>query len=163
MSVLPKLVGEHPVYPDHGMFLLECESLEAIDSDFELDATHFVAFLITDFSVLTRDEIQAAAADLIQLGCRYLCAWGPSCREAHLAFDLACVEFHGGNYEDGVIFTDDYSRCSDLSESIWTTLHVAHPEESYANETLATVAICVNDSVSARLVESKFRNQQLSE
>ena len=156
-SASPIVVGKLPDRPDVDLRLFECESFESIFSDFELEAAHFVALLIADFKVLTRDQIQAAGVELIRRGCRYFCAWDPDCTDAHLAFDLACVEFHKGDCDKGAILTGDFHR-DPLEEAIWFTLFCSCPVEPYDLDWHATIAICINDPGSARVVEAAFRN-----
>ncbi|MEW4563684.1 hypothetical protein AB1K70_14215 [Bremerella sp. JC770] len=139
---------------DRDLYILECDSFADIfPAATTLPGDHFVTLLIANFALTTVDDLVSLSSHLIAAGSRYFCAWGPECKKAHLAFDLACCEFEAGN--DSVILTTDHADES-LDDAIWFALNCAVPAEPFDRDWRAIISICVNHKPAGQSVRRAF-------
>lgn len=145
---------EHRDGAKRRLTLIECDTFSDVMAAIETPpGKRFATLLVADFLAATADGLVILARRLIDLGARYLCAWGPGCQSAHDSFDIACCEFEMNS--ESVILTTDHSN-ETLAKAVWFALECTDPVPPYKFDSI--VAICVNDKNAGSIIRNAFRD-----
>jgi hypothetical protein len=82
---------------NRAIFVLTFDSLNAAYVSPNSDGQRFVCFCAMDARAMSADELGKFCSGLPQLGCAYLCTWGPDCQRVH---DIMDEEIVGDNPPD---------------------------------------------------------------
>jgi hypothetical protein len=90
-------------------------------------------------------QLGTVLEQLLDIGCVYLCAWGPGCEYTHDLMDETVVAMELGGAPERTIMTTWHNRES-LAEAAEFALVCGRPDEGYADGCKATVlAVVGND------------------
>lgn len=120
-------------------------SVVRIDELIELKypSKYFTLLLAADFRKIENDLIIEIAKKLIYKGLAYICTWGPECKNAHGAFDIANVlweEENGKKFHVMSTWHDDES----LEEALWFCIFNATVDDEYWDH-CSTIAVAINE------------------
>ncbi len=130
MIVLPRCLGRHSVL-NRDVYLL---TLDDLDTSFELpdiQGHQFTCFCTLNAKGLPADKLGKFGSQLLQLGCAYLCTWGPDCERVHDIMDAEVVGNNPPQSDFGCVMTTWHAEES-LRDALSFFLNCTYPDETYA-------------------------------
>jgi hypothetical protein len=112
---------------------------------------HFVLMLAADFNNMSSEEITKVAKRLIDKGLAYICTWGPSCEEAHDAFDLANILWEDETKKEFHVMSTWHSE-EPIQEALWFALFSAFVDEKIWEQT-STVCVSIANQEWYKIIE----------
>jgi hypothetical protein len=128
--VAPRSLGHHPA-SRREVLLLNLDELSTPYTLPTIKGRHFVCFCAMDAGPIRADDLQSFCSRLLQLGCAYLCAWGPDCERVHDIMDERVVGENPPESYIGCVMTTWHADES-LEEALWFLLFCTSPDETYA-------------------------------
>ena len=127
-----------PDRPTKTVFLTACDSISELPHKIGPTSRYFGLLLAADTRGVDPSFIDDIAAQLLEAGLVYLCAWGPDCEHLHDIFDEADLarELDGkasSNGCDGVVMTT-WHKDESLKEALQFFVQSAFATEAYASE-----------------------------
>ncbi len=121
--------------------------------------TQFICMIVGDASEIPEEQISSLAAQLIQSGMVYLCAWGPDCSRVHDLTDLILVdqELESGN-EIPVMTT--WHIHESLDDALWFALNSACPAEEYETACSSLIILVVNNDAWMTHIGRRLSNME---
>jgi hypothetical protein len=94
---------------------------------------HFVCLSVWDSSAATVDEVGSFCRRLLDLGCAYLCTWGPGCERVHDIMDEVIVGDGSLESYRGLVMTTWHPHSDwSLEETLDFLLDDTRPAEEFA-------------------------------
>lgn len=124
-------------------YLIEAERPEDVPMALALPGRYFVCLLALDASDVPDATIERLARRLFAAGCVYICCWGAACSRVHDLFDEVDVE----RAPDGPFAMSTWHEGESLAEALWFAWFNACPDEAFAEDCRAGVAISVGSPV----------------
>lgn len=112
------------------VYLVSAPGLEQLPPQIQPPCARFVLLLIED-GTARGGNMSATLGRLLDMGCVYLCAWGPDCEYVHDTMDDAILERDLEERQKGVIMTSWHARDT-LAEVLDFVLPWAIPDDYYA-------------------------------
>ena len=127
-----------PDRPTKTVFLTACDSISELPHKIGPTSKYFGLLLAADTRGVDPSFIDDIAAQLLEAGLVYLCAWGPDCEHLHDIFDEANLarELDGNtssNRSDDVVMTT-WHKDESLKDALHFFVHSAFATEAYASE-----------------------------
>jgi hypothetical protein len=136
-------VGQEPA-SGRDVFLVSVSNLEDLPSQLVLSCSRFVLLLAHDASTKPA-KLETVLERLLDMGCVYLCTWGPGCEYTHDLMDETVLALELAGAPERTIMTTWHSTES-LAEATEFALLCAHPDEGCTDGCKATVlAVVGND------------------
>lgn len=137
--VTPQPLGFAPLF-EREVLLISLPSLESPFSWSSSPKRPFACFCATDAHSVPVEVLSKFCSRVIELGCAYLCAWGPGCERVHDAMDEEAMGDDPPKTDVGCIMTTSHADES-LEEALWFFLNCTVPEEDYAPNGCGTAVI----------------------
>jgi hypothetical protein len=128
----PRFVGCDLKF-ERRIWILELETLQSPFDCAELQKHQFACLCVIDASSIETRKLRAFCSRLIDLGCAYLCTWGPECERVHDIMDDQTMGENPPASEIGCLMTTWHAKES-LAESVDFFLAWTVPDEEYAPE-----------------------------
>lgn len=120
------------------LFRLHFKQPDEVPTSFDIPSKYFGCFLYWNASGVTNKVISRVARNLLKAGCVYFSTWGKDCERVHDIIDDIAFELN----PDHFIMTDWHSHDS-LEYALWYFLNVAYPDDRYADNCRAGIAISI--------------------
>jgi len=128
--IAARILGYHSA-SERKVLLLALDELHTPYTLPVTDGHHFTCFCAMDATRFSVEAISEFCSHMLQLGCAYLCTWGPDCERVHDIMDELIV---GGNPPEsyiGCVMTTWHAQDS-LEEALEFFLFATEPDETYA-------------------------------
>jgi hypothetical protein len=136
----PHSLGRHSEY-NREILILSIDSFE--DAAWQLDRPgQFTCFCAADADGIPTESIARFCSRLLELGCAYLCTWGPDCERVHNIMDGEDVRLHPPTPDSGCVMTTWHAG-ETLDRALWFFFECTGPDESYASKGCDTGLIIV--------------------
>ena len=135
-------IGREPASA-RDVFLVSVSNLEDLPSQLAFPYARFVLLLAHDANAKAV-RLEPVLEQLLDLGCVYLCTWGPGCERTHDLMDETVLGLELGGASQRTIMTTWHSTES-LAEATEFALLSAYPEEGCADGCDATVLAVVGN------------------
>ena len=112
----PRVLGYHSTSERRVLLL----ALDRLDTPYKLPSRnnpHFTCFCAMDATHFSAEAISEFCSRLLQLGCAYLCTWGPDCERVHDIMDEIVIGGNPPNSEVGDVMTTWHAKES-LEEAL---------------------------------------------
>jgi len=148
MNAIPEQLGHDRRSPaperagvGRDLFFLHVANAAALSS-FRLTTRDCVCLLVWDASREGYATLHRVAEQILDSGCKYLCAWGPDCERVHDTFDDVIVG-------DGSVVPEhvctSWHAGDRLDEALWYFLNCTWPVDAFAETCGSAIAIVVGD------------------
>lgn len=117
-------------FPPKRVSLCMVSNFEELPIALEKPDAHFVLFMALDATSITQEQLERVAANLLDLGMVYSCAWGADCGRVEDAFDAAIIRQMPNGSDADVVMTTSHSDES-LKDAVWFFLNCAWPAAAY--------------------------------
>lgn len=128
-------LGRLAFYEDKpNLWLIPAEGLNEVPGRLTHSSQYFALFTAIDMSVQQAHGSYSYAAELLEQGLAYFCAFGENCEELHDCVDHADVDrtrTHPEPDNDSVVMTTWHAKDT-LQKALWFFLHCANPAGHYA-------------------------------
>ncbi len=135
-------------------------ALEAIQTSFtwsECEGEQFVCLCAMDARSISDEQISALCSRLIQLGCAYLCSWGPDCERVHDIMDRTVIGSDPPKTYLGCLMTTCHAKES-LAEAVDYFLTCTVPDGYYSpNGCTKALAVAVGSGLWATQIKQHVR------
>ena len=127
-----------PDRPAKTVFLTACDSISELPHKIGRTSEYFGLLLLMDTRSEDPSLIDGIAAQLLEAGLVYLCAWGPDCEHLHDIFDEADLAREldrnaSSNCSDDVVMTT-WHKDESLKEALQFFVYSAFATGTYASE-----------------------------
>jgi len=126
------------------VYLVSALGLEQLPPQIQLPCARFVLLLI-EGGTARGQSMSATMGRLLDIGCVYLCAWGPGCEYVHDTMDDEILERDLKERKEGVIMTTWHTHDT-LAEVLDFALPWALPDDYYAEGCDAIVVANIADA-----------------
>jgi hypothetical protein len=127
----PCFLGYH-VATEREVFML---TLDSLDTPYamrpSIEGRQFTCFCAMDARDVPAGEIGKFCVRLLQLGCAYLCTWGPDCERVHDIMDEEIVGDNPPQSSWGYVMTTWHSKES-IADALDFFFNCTIPDETYA-------------------------------
>jgi hypothetical protein len=128
--IVPRRLGHHSA-SNREVYLLTLDDLDAPFTLSDIQGGHFTCFCALNAEGLPTDELGKFCSHLLQLGCAYLCVWGPDCERVHDIMDEEIVGDNPPQSYLGCVMTTWHAKDS-LKDSVSFFLDNTEPDDTYA-------------------------------
>jgi len=125
------------------LFRVHFRKPSEVPTSFNVPSKYFGCFLYWNVSGVTNKVISRVARNLLKAGCVYFSTWGKDCERVHDIIDHVDFELNPDQDDDFVIMTTWHSHDS-LEYALWYFLNVADPDNGYADNCRAAIAISID-------------------
>jgi hypothetical protein len=125
----PRLLGRHSG-SNRELYLISLESFEDQLWSFS-GGGRFTSFCAMHAREISSPAIATFCSHLLQLGCAYLCTWGPDCERVHDIMDQEVVYGHQWDQSMGCVMTTWHADDT-LQSALDFFLDCTEPDEAYA-------------------------------
>jgi hypothetical protein len=127
---------------ERNLFSLHLGNAVELKSQIILPSRYFVCFLGWDAALESTDSISQVTEILLRSGCVYLCSWGSGCERVHdIADELSVGSNPPPETYPGIMTT--WHENESLDDAIWFFLNNAWPDDAYAGDCKAAIAITI--------------------
>ncbi len=132
-------------------FSVHVERLEELPAQLRPSTPRFVLLVAADTRLVDYEALVDWAREVLNRGATYVCCWGPDAERLEASFDWARLQRENFERTGRVIMTTSHDGES-LTEAAWFALHVAFPDDGWAEGTGTTIlATVANQSWSSEI------------
>jgi hypothetical protein len=126
----PRFLGYHSA-SKRKVLLLALDEPDTLFTLPTIKGRHFVCFCAMDAKHIPVDVIGKFCSRLLDLGCAYLCTWGPDCERVHDIMDELVVGNNPPESDVGDVMTTWHADDL-LEEALAFFLFATEPDKTYA-------------------------------